>query len=227
MNQGILIVIEGTDGSGKATQAKRLFKRLEQEKVPCQELDFPRYGKPSAVMVEQYLTGALGDNPDDVNAYAASLFYAVDRYASYKEEWGDFYHKGGVLVSDRYTTSNAVHQGSKLEGTQRRDYLQWLYDLEYNRLALPAPTLVIYLDMPTEITEKMMQVRQQGTHTQGDIHEKDGAYLRRCRESGQAVASDSEWKVIFCGNADGNPRAIEAIEEDIWALVSPLVEGLS
>lgn len=222
MSDGILIVIEGTDGSGKATQAGRLLERLQSLGKDCRGLDFPRYGKPSAVMVEQYLNGAMGNTPDAVNAYAASLFYAVDRYASYKEDWGDFYHKGGILVSNRYTTSNAVHQGSKLEGQGREDYLSWLSDLEYNRIGLPAPTLVLYLDMPTDVTERLMAQRQANTHTTGDIHEQDGDYLRRCRDNAKAVATTQGWQVISCG-ANGEPRSMEAIEADIWALVAPLL----
>ncbi|WP_409968848.1 thymidylate kinase [Bengtsoniella intestinalis] len=222
MSNGVLIVIEGTDGSGKATQAGRLLEKLQAMGKDCRGLDFPRYGKPSATMVEQYLGGAFGNSPEAVNAYAASLFYAVDRYASYKEDWGDFYHKGGILVSNRYTTSNAVHQGSKLEGQGRADYLTWLSDLEYHRMAIPEPTLVVYLDMPTAVTEQLMAKRQEATHTTADIHEQDGAYLRRCRDNAKAVAQTQGWQVISCAS-DGVPRSMDDISQEIWDLVAPLL----
>lgn len=157
-----------------------------------------------------------------MNAYAASLFYAIDRYASYKEDWGDFYQAGGVVVSNRYTTSNAVHQAAKLEGVPRKEYLQWLFELEYQRMELPAPTLVIYLDMPTEVTEELMRGRQADTNTTGDIHETDVDYLRRCRQNAQNVALDCGWQVISCAK-DGKPRTMEDIEQAIWDLVQPVL----
>ena len=173
MNKGRLIVFEGTDGSGKATQSRLLFERLEREGVDCRKLNFPRYGEKSAALVELYLGGAFGSHPDDVNAYAASTFYAVDRYASYKQDWGPFYEAGGLVVADRYTTSNAVHQASKLLPGERKNFLCWLFDTEYRLIGLPEPDLVLYLDMPTEITEKMMRQREAATGTHADIHEQD------------------------------------------------------
>ena len=154
---GRLIVFEGTDGSGKATQSRLLCEHLRRENIPYKNITFPRYGKPSAAMVQEYLDGNLGRRPGDVNAYAASLMFSMDRYASYKQDWGPFYEAGGLVVADRYTTSNAVHQASKLLPGERKGFLEWLFDLEYGKLGLPEPDLVIYLDMPTEITEKMMR----------------------------------------------------------------------
>ena len=173
--KGKLIVFEGTDGSGKATQSRLLCQHLTREGIPFKNIDFPRYGQPSAVMVQEYLNGNLGKNPGDVNAYAASLFFSMDRYASYKQDWGGFYEAGGLIVADRYTTSNAVHQASKLPEGERQEYLDWLFGLEYGRLGLPEPDLVLYLDMPTEITERMMRGREQATGTHADIHEQDEA----------------------------------------------------
>ena len=153
--KGKLIVFEGTDGSGKATQAGLLCRHLAQKGISYREIDFPRYGNPFAQPAALYLQGALGSHPGDVNAYAASTLFAVDRFASYKEDWGGFYEQGGVIVANRYTTSNAVHQASKLPDGERDAFVDWLFDLEYRRLGLPEPDLVVYLDMPTEITERM------------------------------------------------------------------------
>lgn len=219
---GKLIVFEGTDGSGKATQTRLLCQYLEREGVPYQEIDFPRYGKPSAAMVQEYLDGNLGKRPGDVNAYAASMFYAMDRYASYKQDWGGFYEAGGLIVADRYTTSNAVHQASKLPESERKAYLDWLFDLEYRLLGLPRPDLVIYLDMPTEITGRMMRRREQATGTHADIHERDAAYLKSCRASAGEVAKACGWSVISC--ADGSePRAPEDIHRQVVETVREML----
>ena len=156
------------------------------------------------------------------NAYAASLFYAMDRYASWKQDWGTFYEDGGLIVADRYTTSNAVHQASKLPEGERKAYLDWLFDLEYRLLGLPAPDMVVYLDMPTELTEKMMRKREAASGTQADIHEQDKAYLRRCRENANEVARLCGWTVIRCGR-DGAPRTIEDIQGEVWEQVRTLL----
>lgn len=220
--KGKLIVFEGTDGSGKATQSRLLCERLEQEGISFRHIDFPRYGKPSAVMVQEYLDGKLGKNPGDVNAYAASMFYAMDRYASYKQDWGAFYEAGGLVVADRYTTSNAVHQASKLPDEERTAYLDWLFDLEYGRIGLPAPDLVIYLDMPTEITARMRAQREQATGTHADIHEQDEAYLRRCRENAREVVHQCGWTVVNCAAGD-EPRTVEDIHREIWGITGALL----
>ena len=149
-------------------------------------------------MVQEYLDGNLGKRPGDVNAYAASLFYAMDRYASYKQDWGAFYEAGGLVIADRYTTSNAVHQASKLPPEERKAFLDWLFELEYGKLGLPEPDLVLYLDMPTEITEKMMRSREAATGTHADIHEQDEAYLKSCREAAREIVKDCGWTVIHC-----------------------------
>ena len=154
--RGRLIVFEGTDGAGKATQAGLMARRLAAEGVSFREIDFPRYGNPFAEPARLYLAGALGARPGDVSACAASVFYAVDRYASYKEDWGRDYEAGELILANRYTTSNAVHQASKLERVEREAFLSWLFDLEYRRLELPEPDLVFYLDLPIELTEQMM-----------------------------------------------------------------------
>lgn len=220
---GKLIVIEGTDGSGKSTQFALLTSRLEQEQIAFQKLVFPRYSQPSSALIRMYLGGDFGSSPNSVNAYAASTFYAVDRYASYKMDWGQWYENGGLVVSDRYTTSNAVHQASKEPEESREEFLAWLYDLEYGKLGLPKPDLILYLDVPTDFTETMMRRREQDTHTHADIHEQDLNYLAACRQSGKAAAEFYGWKVIQCVR-DGKMRTIEDIHEEIYRLVRQCLE---
>ena len=221
---GKLIVIEGTDGSGKSTQFGMMSQHLEADGIAFKHLVFPRYSEESSALIRMYLGGQFGTNPTDVNAYAASSFYAVDRYASYKMDWGKWYEDGGLVLSDRYTTSNAVHQASKETGEAREQYLHWLYDFEYNKLGLPRPDLVIYLDVPTDFTEKMMRHREASTNTTADIHEKDLAYLATCRQTGRAAAAYYGWKVINCVR-DGKMRTIEDIHEEIYAAVKQCLEG--
>ncbi len=220
---GKLIVIEGTDGSGKSTQFKLLSERLEQNQIAFKHLVFPRYSEESSALIRMYLGGQFGTNPTDVNAYAASSFYAVDRYASYKMDWGQWYQDGGLVLSDRYTTSNAVHQASKEPEESRQDFWSWLYDFEYNKLGLPRPDLIIYLDVPTDFTEKLMRHRESSTGTQADIHEKDLAYLATCRQTGRSAAQFYGWTVIECVK-DGAMRSIEDIHQEIFAHVQKCME---
>ena len=220
---GKLIVIEGTDGSGKSTQFKALTDRLNKENKEFKTLVFPRYSQPSSALIRMYLGGEFGTNPSDVNAYAASAFYAVDRYASYKQDWGQWYEEGGLIVSDRYTTSNAVHQASKESKETQGDFLHWLYEFEYEKLGLPRPDLIIYLDVPTAFTEKLMRHREASTNTHADIHEQDMSYLATCRETGRAAAAYYGWTVIECVR-DGQMRSIEDIHEEIYNHVRQCLE---
>jgi dTMP kinase len=220
---GKLIVIEGTDGSGKSTQFKALTQRLREENTAFKTLVFPRYSEESSALIRMYLSGQFGSRPDDVNAYAAASFFAVDRYASYKQDWGTWYEEGGLIVSDRYTTSNAVHQASKEQGEAQQAFLKWLYEFEYDKLGLPRPDLVIYLDVPTAFTEKMMRSREAATNTQADIHEQDMTYLTTCRETGRAAANYYGWKIIECVR-DGQMRSIEDIHQEIYQLVHKCME---
>lgn len=219
---GKLIVFEGTDGSGKTTQTKLICQRLEREGIAYREIDFPRYGNPFAEPAKRYLEGDLGKTAGEVNAYAASMLFAVDRYASYRQDWGTFYQEGGLIVANRYTTSNAVHQASKLPPQERKAFLEWLFDLEYARLELPRPDLVIYLDMPTEITERMMRSREAQTGTHADIHERDDAYLRQCRANAAEVVQACGWRVINCA-AGGEPRTPQEIHEEVYGIVKALL----
>lgn len=220
---GKLIVLEGTDGSGKSTQFQRLTDRLSQEGRQFQKLVFPQYSEPSSALIRMYLGGEFGARPSDVNAYAASAFYSVDRYASYKKVWGQWYESGGLVVSDRYTTSNAVHQTSKEPPEKQSDFLKWLYDFEYSKLGLPRPDLVVYLDVPTDFTEKMMRSREAATHTHADIHEQDLEYLATCRRTGRAAAEYYDWTVIGCVK-NGAMRSIDDIHEEIYRHVAACLE---
>lgn len=220
---GKLIVLEGTDGSGKSTQFALMTQRLEAQNTPFKRVVFPRYSEPSSALIRMYLGGDFGTSPSDVNSYAASAFYAVDRYASYKQDWGQWYEAGGLVLCDRYTTSNAVHQASKEPEDQRNTFLHWLYDFEYDRLGLPKPDLIIYLDVPTDFTERLMRGREEKLGTKADIHEQDMAYLVNCRNAGRAAAEYYGWTVINCVK-DGVMRSIEDIHEEIFAHVAKLLE---
>ena len=221
---GKLIVIEGTDGSGKSTQFRLMSERLEKDGVSFKHIVFPRYQEESSALIRMYLGGQFGAHPEDVNAYAASSFYAVDRYASYKMDWGKWYEDGGLVLSDRYTTSNAVHQASKETGADREKFLAWLEDFEYGKLGLPKPDLIIYLDVPTDYTDKLLRHREQDTNTKADIHEKDMQYLATCRQCGKAAADFYGWTVIDCVK-NGVMRTMEDIHNEIYAAVKQCLEG--
>ena len=220
---GKLIVFEGTDGSGKSTQFELLAKRLEAEQIGFQRLRFPQYEEPSSALIRMYLGGAFGDDPEAVNAYAASTFYAVDRYASYQRVWKDYYQGGGFVVSDRYTTSNAVHQGSKVPEGELAEFFRWLYDLEYDRMGLPRPDLVVLLDMPVELSEQLMRKREQSTGTHADIHERDEDYLKKCRDVALHAAKYYGWRTVSCAK-DGAIRGVEDIHEEVYAIVKSCLE---
>ena len=220
---GKMIVFEGTDGSGKSTQFKLLCDRVNREGKSFRQLVFPRYDQPSSALIRMYLGGEFGKNPGDVNPYAASAFYAVDRYASLKQDWGDYYQEGGLILTDRYTTSNAVHQGAKCFPEERPDFLRWLDDFEHNKLGLPRADLVLYLDMPTEKSIELLRSREASTHTKADIHELDTGYLALCRKSALQAAEILGWTVIPCVNERGELRTIEEIHQQLWTLVQPML----
>lgn len=220
---GRLIVFEGTDGSGKSTQFARLCARLDDMGHSYQKLVFPQYDQPSSALIRMYLGGEFGTHPADVNPYAASAFYAVDRYASLKKVWGDYYEKGGLVLTDRYTTSNAVHQAVKCTPEDRGDFLRWLDDFEHNKMGLPRPDLVLYLDMPTAQAVQLLRSREASTHTSADIHELDTGYLAACRDSALQAAQLLGWKVVPCVDSQGNLRSIEEIHQEIWTLTASLL----
>ena len=218
MAQGKLIVLEGIDGSGKSSQYRRLCARMESDGIDYNHIVFPRYDKESSALIRMYLAGEFGSHPDDVNAYAASTFYAVDRFASYKADWGKIYEAGGLILADRYTTSNAVHQGSKLCDEELPAFFQWLSDLEYGKMGLPSPDLVIYLDVDLETSLARMRRREAKYHTNADIHEKDTAYLARCLHTADKAADYYGWKRIPY-RKDGAERELMEKNDEIYDLI--------
>ena len=219
---GKLIVLEGIDGSGKSTQYKLLCERLAAEGREFKKLVFPRYDNESSALIRMYLGGEFGSDPADVNAFAASSFYSVDRYASWKTDWGDYYRAGGLLLADRYTSSNAVHQGSKLPPEQRAAYFDWLEDFEYNKLGLPKPDMVIYLNVDVETSLSRMRERSEKTGAQRDIHETHADYLRLCTQSGADAAKRFGWRRIDCVR-DGAMRGIDDIHGEIYSAVAGIL----
>lgn len=213
---GKLIVIEGLDGSGKSTQLELLAKNLLNNGIEAKTISFPDYAEQSSALVKMYLGGEFGDKPGDVNAYAASLFYAVDRFASYKKYWSEYYNAGGTVIAGRYVTSNAVHQTAKLPREQWDEYLDWLYSLEYGKVGIPKPDLVIFLDMPNELSKRLMEKRYQGDEEKKDIHERDELYRSCCRDAAIYNVEHAGWKVISCVEGDC-VRSVESIAKDVLA----------
>ncbi len=211
---GKLIVIEGLDGSGKSTQLDLLYENLKLHGVDCKSVSFPDYDNPSSTLVKMYLNGDFGKKPNDVNAFAASVFYAVDRYASFKTNWGEYYNNGGTVIAGRYTTSNAIHQASKLPENEWESFLSWLYDFEYTKIGIPRPDKVIFLDMPVEVSQKLLTKRYDGDNSKKDIHESDTDYLDRCRKAAVFTADYSGWETISCSK-EGEARSIEDISKDV------------
>ena len=208
-----LIVIEGLDGSGKETQANLLSEDLKKNGYPVRKVSFPDYESDSSALVKMYLSGQLGTHPGDVNAYAASSFFAVDRYASFKRDW-EMSYNNGIIIADRYTTSNAIHQCSKLPGEQWDEYLDWLFNYEYRLLGIPAPDLVVYLKVDPAVSQKLLAKRYKGDMAKEDIHEKDIEYLEKCRNAADYCSKKYGWKNVECCE-DGIMRSVEDIRQFI------------
>lgn len=216
--KGKLIVIEGLDGSGKGTQTKLLTQTLEELGQNVRQVSFPNYDSPSSSLVKMYLAGEFGKEPEDVNAYAASCFYAVDRYAALKKDWGGFYENGGTVIADRYTTSNAVHQCCKLPEEKWDGYIDWLFDFEYRLMGIPKPDMVIYLRTEPETSQKLMTGRYDGDESRKDIHESNVAYLLRARKAADYCAGHLGWKTVNC-TENGAMRTREDIHDEIMSLI--------
>ena len=213
---GKLIIFEGLDGSGKGTQTNLLCQALRARGADLRQITFPDYESDSSALVRMYLSGRFGQRPDDVNAYAASTFYAVDRFASYKTDWGEFYRTGGLVVSDRYTTSNAVHQCSKLPPMHWDGFLDWLFDFEYKKMGIPAPDAVVYLSVDVEVSQGLLAARYHGDAAKMDIQEKDTEYLARSRAAAEYCAHKLGRRRIDCTREE-NGKKIMRTPEDIHA----------
>jgi len=222
--RGKLIIIEAGDGSGKATQAGRLYERLEAEGRHVRKVEYPNYQSASSALIKMYLGGEFGSDPDAVNPFAASAFYAVDRYASFKKEWEAFYNEGGIVIADRYTTSNMVHQAVKIaDQTERENYLDWLWDLEFVKFGLPVPDCVFFLDMPPAFSRQLLQGRpNKSQEVSQDIHERDQEYLTRCYHNARSVAVKYGWHMIPCVRKNVL-RDVASIHEDIFRIVRSVI----
>ena len=223
---GKLIIFEGLDGSGKGTQTQLTAEALKAEGQDLRQITFPNYQSPSSSLVKMYLGGEFGQRPDDVNAYAASSFYAVDRYASYKTDWGSFYREGGLVLSDRYTTSNAVHQCSKLPPMHWDGFLNWLFDFEYKKIGIPAPDCVVYLAVDPEVSQRLMTERYHGDESKKDIQEKDREYMARSRAAAEYCARTLGWQRIECTTIENGAktmRTVQDINAEVLAQIRPLL----
>ena len=218
---GTLFVIEGVDGSGKATQTDLLYQALQKQDKPVRKVSFPNYDSPSSSLIKMYLNGEFGSDPQSVNAFAPSVFFAVDRFASFRKDWQPFYENGGIIIADRYVTSNLVHQAGKIaEAAEKERYIHWLSDLEYNIFGLPRPDCVIFLDMPPAYSLRRRQ--QRNALKQGlaqDIHEADQYYLQQAYENATAIAQQQQWHRINCVTND-QIRSIEEIHTEIMELIA-------
>ena len=215
---GKLFVIDGTDGSGKQTQIKALKERLEKEGIEFKSVSFPNYESESSALVKIYLNGELSENPKEISPYIASTFYAADRYITFKKEYEEYYKNGGIILADRYTTSNMVHQAGKIKDDKEREkFLNWLWDFEFNLYGLPIPTEVFFLNMPTEYAIKLMENRKNKiTHEENkDIHERNPEHMKDAYIEACKLSKKYNWKEIKCVK-DEKIRSIEDIHEEIY-----------
>lgn len=221
--EGKLIIIEAGDGCGKATQTARLYERLTAEGYPVKKVEFPDYASPSSALIKMYLGGQFGTQPDAVNAYAASAFFAVDRFASYKTSWGEWYRQGGIILADRYTTSNMVHQAVKIADESAKDsFLDWLWDLEFVKFGLPIPNQVLFLDVPPDLSSRLLAERSVKAGGEPDIHERDMDYLARCYHSYRLLAARYGWQSIDCVSSDGL-KSVDQIHQAIYHSVKTIL----
>lgn len=225
MYKGKLIVLEAGDGSGKATQTNKLYERLLKEGYKVLKVEYPNYKSNSSALIKMYLNGEFGENPEDINAYAASTFYAVDRYASFKKEWEQFYKEGGIVLADRYTTSNMVHQASKINDTSEKEkFLDWLWELEFKLMGLPVPDKVLFLDMPPEYSFKLMMERENKFtgDKEKDIHERNNSYLIQSYNNACYIADKYNWDKIKCVENE-SIKTIDEIHESIYKSLTEII----
>lgn len=215
---GKIFVIDGTDASGKQTQFEKLKERLTQDGIDYKVVSFPNYDSPSSSLVKMYLSGEFGENAKEISPYIASTFYAADRYATYITQYKEYYENGGIILADRYTTANMVHQAGKISNQEEREkFLNWLWDFEFNLYGLPVPTEVFFLKMPPENALALMKDRENKfTHTTTkDIHERDAGHITDSFHAACDVASKYNWKTIECVK-EGKLRTIEDIHSEIY-----------
>lgn len=223
MTKGKLIIIEAGDGSGKATQTQKLYEHLQADGYNVHKVEFPDYEADSSMLVRMYLNGDFGQHVDDVNAFAASTFFAVDRYASYRMKWKKYYEAGDIILADRYTTSNMVHQAVKITDSAERDaFLDWLWDYEFNKLALPVPDKVVFLDMAPNVADKLIDARAEAGKQAKDIHEQDTSYLHRCHAAYVWLAKKYGWDKVKCDDGS-KPKSIEAIHKAVYKAVKTIL----
>ena len=216
---GKLFVIEGTDGSGKQTQFRKLQERLSEENIEYRVVSFPNYDNASSSLVKMYLSGEFGENAKDVSPYIASTFYAADRYATYKRYYEDYYKNGGIILADRYTTANMVHQAGKIQDKDEREkFLKWLWDFEFNLYGLPVPTKTFFINMPPNYALKLIENRENKfTHAaQKDIHERDKSHIVDSYETARTLVKDYDWYEVKCVNDDGSIRTVDDIHNEIY-----------
>lgn len=216
---GKLIVIEGLDGSGKATQAQRLFEALKNSGENVIKISFPDYDSDSSALVKMYLNGEFGTDPNSVNPYAASSFYAVDRFASYAKNWKQFYLDGGIVIADRYTTSNAIHQCAKLPEEQWESFIKWLFEYEYRLIGIPEPYRTVYLRVDPNVSQELMTKRYDGNESKKDIHEANLDYLKRSRQAADFCAKALEWRIVECIGG-GCMRTVDDISKEVLSIIA-------
>lgn len=223
---GVLIAIEGTDSSGKQTQSELLYNRLVAEGIKSRLVSFPAYESDSSALVKMYLAGEFGTDPNDVNAYTASTFYAMDRFATYRKDWGEDYNNSTVIIADRYVPSNLIHQAAKIENDEERyKFIEWLYELEYKHYGLPFPNVTLFLDMPTDAAARLMKERANkiDKSDKKDIHERNLDYLKKSYVNAKSIAKQLDWCIIPCTDSTGAVRTIDEISDDIMRIVKTLV----
>lgn len=224
MNGKLIIIESGSDASGKATQSEELLKKLTADGYNVRKVEYPNYKSESSTLVKMYLRGDFGKHADDVDAYIASTFFTADRYASFKTEWEEFYRSGGIVIADRYTTSNMVHQASKMEIEERDKYLDWLEDYEYNLFKIPRPDEVIFLNVPVDYSIKLMENRKNKFtgEDEKDIHESDKNYLKKTYNNSLYIADKYNWKRVECVENE-QLRTIEDISNEIYGIVKNIL----
>ena len=221
---GIFVDLEGLDGSGKTTQTELICKRLAEDGIDFRQIKLPDYDSDSSILVRKYLAGDFGKNAGDVNSYAASVLYAADRFASYTEKWGADYRAGKLIFADRYTPANALYQMTKLDKSEWDSFLEWLFDFVYEKIGIPAPDKVIFLDMPVEVSQRLMTSRYGGDETKKDVHEANVEFLNACREAALYAAEKYGWSVVNCAE-NGEPLPIAVINDKIHKILMEVLKN--